>query len=725
MTWNLAALLAHLQAHPDFLALQRDISAGETTGYISVLDSARPYTIAALADALQRPLVILTPYSDRARHLADEIRQWAMAPEMVHLFAEPDAGPYERIFWSWETRQQRLSTLLALNERQAPGRPLIVVASLAALRQKTIPSQAIARHMRTLRPGQSLNIEKFTRLLSEIGYEAAGLVDRPGLFSRRGGILDLYPPHMTWPLRVDLFGDEIDTLRLFDPATQRTLPDREFAYPQRVTVGPAREVLPRYAQRACQRLRTLDLSNCHAALRQQMEEEITALCDGLSMRNAEFYLPYVYDRPASLLNHLPANSLLLLEDFAAWGNVAAELERHAQQSRDDLLSEGELPGNAVSPCFSAETLTAQLSARPSLQLIAPTAEESTNGKLYLQRTFTLSPHFGGQTRPFVTAVRELQNQGERVAIASREVLFLGDLFARHDVPISTEEIDRPLLAGEIRLQRVILPAGWALRLPNKRDKEQHLWLFSDAEIFGWRKPARRHRRVKAISSKETFFTNVKEGDYVVHIEHGIGIFQGLVTENIDGVPREYLKVNYAQGDTLLVPVQQADRLARYVGPAQSQPILHRLGTSDWEQAKRRARRAIADIAQELLALYAARATATGYAFAPDTPWQMELEASFPYGDTEDQFTATLEVKRDMEKPRPMDRLICGDVGYGKTEIAVRAAFKAIMDGKQVAILVPTTVLAQQHYNTFVRRFAPFPVRVEMLSRFLSPAAQRK
>jgi transcription-repair coupling factor (superfamily II helicase) len=252
-----------------------------------------------------------------------------------------------------------------------------------------------------------------------------------------------------------------------------------------------------------------------------------------------------------------------------------------------------------------------------------------------------------------------------------------------------------------------------------------LWLLTDAELFGWSKPKpRKAARPRAIAP-EVFFADVSPGDFVVHMEHGIGQFKGLVKMAFDGVEREYLEVDYAQGDRLYVPVHQADRLARYMGVTDAAPALHRLGTSDWEQLKARTRKAVAEIADELLALYAARAVVEGHAFSPDAPWQAELESSFPYVETEDQLVAIEAVKHDMEQPRPMDRLICGDVGYGKTEVALRAAFKAIMDGKQVAILVPTTVLAQQHYTNFNRRLAAFPVSVAMLSRFQSPARQQK
>ncbi len=255
------------------------------------------------------------------------------------------------------------------------------------------------------------------------------------------------------------------------------------------------------------------------------------------------------------------------------------------------------------------------------------------------------------------------------------------------------------------------------------DARGGLWFLTDAELFGWGKPKpRRPQRPRAVAP-EVFFADVQTGDYVVHLEHGIGQFQGLIKMAVDGIDREYLQIEYAQGDQLYVPVHQADRLARYVGAGEVVPQLHRLGTTEWEQIKARAKRAVAEIADDLLELYAQREVVQGHAFSPDATWQHELEASFPYVETEDQLVAIEAVKNDMEQRRPMDRLICGDVGYGKTEVALRAAFKAVMDGKQVAVLVPTTVLAQQHYTNFGRRLGAFPVSVAMLSRFQTPAQQ--
>jgi len=369
--------------------------------------------------------------------------------------------------------------------------------------------------------------------------------------------------------------------------------------------------------------------------------------------------------------------------------------------------------------------------------------------------FIQSPVYGGQVKRLMGDLAERRKSGERIVLVSRQAARLADLLTERDIPhlpgtaisseegpiepasdLSEEEDDQSPPPSSISIVRGSLTAGWTSSTDgNKGDlsasrpsDELNLicTLLTDAEIFGYHKPEPRRRpKVQRAVTPESFFADVKVGDYVVHIEHGIGVFRGLIRLDLEGIDREYLQVDYAENDKLYVPIHQADRLSRYVGVDDRPPQFHRLGTADWNTVKRRAKRAVDEIASELLEIYAAREVATGHAYSSDTSWQQELEAAFPYVETDDQLRAIEQVKGDMEKPKPMDRLICGDVGYGKTEVALRAAFKAATDGLQVAVLVPTTVLAQQHYQTFVARLKPYPVFVEMLSRFRSKKEQKQ
>jgi transcription-repair coupling factor (superfamily II helicase) len=348
----------------------------------------------------------------------------------------------------------------------------------------------------------------------------------------------------------------------------------------------------------------------------------------------------------------------------------------------------------------------------------------------LQSTFTPAPAFGGQVKLVIDEIITRKARGERVVLVSRQSTRLSHLLDEAGVTATpTESLtpgDPPPPSGSITLIHGVLMEGFSLPGGDGANKQALITVMSDSELFGWKKPtAVRRRKPRKGMTPETFFADVNPGDLVVHIEHGIGRYVGLVKLDFEGVEREYLAVEYANTDKLYVPIHQADRLARYVGLDDGLPHLNRLGSADWGMVKRRARKAVEDIAKELLEIYAKREMTPGRAFSADTEWQREIEDAFPYVETEDQLRAIAEVKLDMEKPRPMDRLVCGDVGYGKTEVALRAAFKAVMDGVQVAILAPTTILAQQHYQTFKERLEAYPVRIEMLSRFRTRSQQEQ
>ena len=418
----------------------------------------------------------------------------------------------------------------------------------------------------------------------------------------------------------------------------------------------------------------------------------------------------------------------------------ADLGGQADQLLRDLTIAGDLPAGVLPPYFAMATLRQAAVDRSPLLLGNSTMDGwAASVDTPLARAFVAGPRFGGQVRTVVTEVERGLRDGATVVLISRQAPRLAEIFdeARHAIA-PVEQVVTPPPPGLTVVQGV-MDEGWKLEfgMQNAEGRTEDadadsalyiphssfLWFLTDAELFGWGKPKpRRPQRTRALAP-EVFFADVKPGDCVVHIEHGIGRFKGLLKMTLDGTEREYLQVEYAQGDQLYVPVHQADRLARFVGPGEGSPSLHRLGTLEWEQVKARAKKAVAEIAIDLLDLYASREVVQGHAFSPDAPWQHELEASFPYVETEDQLVAIEAVKHDMEQPRPMDRLICGDVGYGKTEVALRAAFKAIMDGKQVAVLVPTTVLCQQHYTNFSRRLAAFPVTVGTLSRFQTSSNQ--
>jgi transcription-repair coupling factor (superfamily II helicase) len=726
---------------------------------LSLLVSAHAPFLAALQRDTGRPILVITARSEAARQLVEQIRAWSASPDQVLHLADPDALPYERIAWSRETVRERLMALTALvtcplpvpaTQVQATASLCpVIVASARAIMQKTLPRREFCAGLRHIRAGQALSLNKMLEGWLALGYTPASVVEEPGTFSRHGGIVDIFPANLPYPVRVELFGDEIESLRTFDPTTQRS-EQRISAF----TLAPASEALPIHAPLVAERVSALDLSRCHAMAQLAYREHLEKLATRQYFRGSEFYLQFMHSKPGMVLEYLLEKGLLAIEDPLELAMTVEELEAQALDLRKELMDQGELPSGWELPFFTWAELTAALTGRPHLLLghndwpasparpqttactcPAPPAgvAEAERATSPLRRVFRAAPRYGGQLKGVLAEVAAVRGTTARAILVSRQAARLSNLLAEEDIyapPI--EQIEAPPMAGSVTIVQGTLAEGWLLMTDGdqpRREGETLLYatcaMLTDAEIFGWSRPQpRRRERVRGVTP-ETFFADVKPGDYVVHIEHGIGIFRGLVKLDLEGVEREYLEVDYAAGDKLYVPVHHADRLSRYVGADEREPPLNRLGTADWATVKKRARRAVEEIARELLELYSAREVIPGHAFSPDTTWQAELEASFPYIETEDQLTAIETVKADMEKPTPMDRLVCGDVGYGKTEVALRAAFKAIMDGKQVAILVPTTVLAQQHYETFRQRLSPFPVEIEMLSRFRLPKAQRE
>jgi transcription-repair coupling factor (superfamily II helicase) len=739
---KLNGLLDLGQSIPGYQDLLATLRAGERVATpLAVYHAARPYLVGLLARALQRPILVVTARSGRARQWVDELRIWLPDEIPVQLFADPDALPYERIAWASETRQRRLEALVGLlsagdtsrrgDVMSAPvemmgassGVAPVIVTSARGLMQVTLPVREMRAALRPIRKGQRFDLDKMLLSWVGLGYESMPVVESPGEFSRRGGIVDVWPPNLRRPLRIELFGDEIDSLRTFDPSTQRTL----LHVPQAL-VGPASEALPKLGERAAGALQALDLSSCHPPARIGFEREIAQLAEGSGFRDLEWYIPYLYSQPASILDYLPGNGYLFLDDAAELAATLAELSGQAEQVARDLATAGDVPRDLAVPYFGADALREKFNARPAL-LLGPTTlegwaasasagEESDSA---VTQAFSAGPRYGGQVRKVTGDLQNSLAAGAQIVMVTRQATRLAEMLGEAGYTVTpVEELTTP--PPELVVVQGVMEEGFLLR---RDGGGSDLWFLTDAELFGWGKPRPRRPQQSRALAPEVFFADITPGDYVVHMEHGIGQFQGLIKMSFEGVEREYLQLEYAQGDKLYVPVHQADRLARYVGVGDGSPGLHRLGTSDWEQVKARTKKAVAEIADDLLELYAAREVVQGHAFSPDAPWQAELEASFPYTETEDQLVAIEAVKHDMEQPQPMDRLICGDVGYGKTEVALRAAFKAIMDDKQVAVLVPTTVLAQQHFTNFSRRLASFPVNVAMLSRFQTPAEQDK
>lgn len=732
---NISGILEILESLPGQRNLVTSIRAREQVAPLGLLKASRPAVLAALASQLQRPILLVTGRVDAVPVWRQAMDAWLPSDCIQMRFPEPTPLPYDRGPWSEASRLGRLGVLTQLMAGQHPllpgrAKPLLVMTSARALLQKTLPRQRFLTSMRVLRAGALLDLDAALQDWLEIGYERASVVEAPGQLSQRGGIIDLFPASSPYPVRIELFGDEIDTLRYFDPATQRS-GDVGGELLDHVVVPPAREALPGRAMALGSYLEAVagpkedDLPS--------WQDDIPAMANGGLTPNLEFYLPMIYSRPATLLDYLPDDALVVVEDWPELERGVKELHAHAAQIAADQPS---LPPDYPNPLFDWQTLEEELRLHHLLVLgEGETADDGAPAWSELAGAFRPGPRFGGQVRPFLSHLKMARQEGERSVVVSSQAQRLADMWRdemRRDSSVVFDEagpwsvvesLAEAPPVDQITFVRGGLLEGFVLEEP--QENRILLNLLTDAEVFGWKRPApRRHRRAR-VSAPETAFADLSPGDFIVHLDYGIGRFQGLVVRALGGTEREYLQVRYANGDMVYVPVHHADRISKWVGSDENAPTLNRIGGKSWQAAKVKAQRDIAELADELLELYASRELVDGHAFSQDGEWMAELEASFPYQETEDQLRAIAAVKDDMERPRPMDRLICGDVGYGKTEVALRAAFKAVTDGKQVAVLVPTTVLAQQHFNTFSQRLQPFPVNVEMLSRFRTKSEQER
>ncbi|MBN1874103.1 MAG: transcription-repair coupling factor [Anaerolineae bacterium] len=714
MTTSLRGLLEWIYEHPAYTTLQDNLQAELTLPPQALIARARPPVIAALVQRLHVPTVIVTPTVDDSRHLYETLHLWLDETHNQQLtlirFPEPPVLFYERAPWTPEAITDRMHVLTSLTIHRtstATHTPFpVIITSARALMQRTLPYRQFRRVARKIEVGARESLTGLARHVSSLGYESVSVVQAPGQFSRRGGLLDIFPAHANTPYRLEFFGDEVDTIRIFTPETQRSTERVE-----QIWLGPIREALPRDSERALDALHTLLNNNLPPEVRLPLEADAEALEAGIPFPTLEFYLPYLYQETGSLLHYLPMNARVILNNADQLKHHWEELEQEALELQQRAWVDGYLPEDAPPPYIAWEEINRWLESAHTLNFVS--GEEGP-----LAEALTPEVHFAGRLPEALGRIRQWVSLGDQVVLISRQAARVAELWQDFTPPPVYESLPVPPKELIVFVQGT-LPGGWQWNGPRGT---RHL--LTDEELFGWRPPEPRRRR-RRITTPEFNFADLQEGDPVVHEDYGIGIFRGLVIRNMDEIEREYLLLEYAQNDKLYVPIHQADRLTRHIGTEGFSPQLNRLGGTEWIERKTRVQKAVDEIAGELLDLYAARQIVKGHAFAPDTSWQGELEAAFPYVETEDQIQAITAVKADMEKPRPMDRLICGDAGYGKTEVALRAAFKAVTDGKQVVMLVPTTVLAQQHYQTFQERLASFPVTVELLSRFRTDAEQHQ
>jgi transcription-repair coupling factor (superfamily II helicase) len=701
---ELGPLLELIETMPAWQRLVKGLKQRDA-GTAVVLEAARPFLVAAIYEYLRRPLLVVTAQPENARKLQEQLSSWCRSGQ-ARLFPEPDVLPYERLASDTLAEMERVRVLTALAGVDYNGNndsPPLVVASAAALMSKTTSQRDFTSACHIIELGMNKEPLRLLRNWEAMGYGMENIVELPGAASHRGGIIDIWPLTSDFPVRLEFFGDTIDSIRRFDPATQRST-EKLLS----VEIGPATDLLaPRRMDRRSleELLRGLDLRNCTAGFRQRFERDIAAFLDGQVPPEVHFYSALF--NQGRLLDFLPSGTLIILDEPSSIESASMELDAEAEQLRSEKIERGELPPDFPRPYFIWQELDFKIRNSRSLSLAAWGTGESLD--------FLAAPGYAGRLPLFLKKIAGLLAQRKRVIVVSHQASRLSELLAGEDIVAApVEKVAEVPGPGALLLVSGSLPEGWVMG--------GDTCLFTDSEIFGFVKQRRLVKRHP--TPRQKLMVDIVPDDFVVHVEHGIGKFTGVTTLTTAGNEKEYLVLRYAAGDTLYVPTDQIDRVSRYIGAGDRPPVLSRLGTQEWVRTRQKAKEAATLLAQELMALYATREVVPGFAFSRDSLWQQELESAFPYVETVDQLEALQEVKADMEKARPMDRLVCGDVGYGKTEVAIRAAFKAVMDGRQVAVLVPTTVLAQQHYATFSERLEAFPVKVEVLSRFRSDRDQR-
>ncbi|GIP41352.1 transcription-repair-coupling factor [Paenibacillus sp. J31TS4] len=701
------SLIQAFSGDTDFQSILSGIRSGMREQLISGLTgSSRQVMIAALAGELERPILVVTHNMFAAQKIAEDLKE-CLSEEQVLLYPAQELLATEASVQSPETLAQRIDALTRL----AAGFRGVLVTPFAGLRRLLPLKEVYADASVTLELGQELDLEAFLLRMTELGYSRVEQVERKGELSVRGGIIDIYPLTSADPYRIELFDIEVDSIRTFDVTDQRSNEKLK-----QVTIPPAMETIAdrkRFQDAAEKAYDALQLQlgkmtdkQARQKLQEEIQGEIEQLREQQMFPGLFKYISLLYPEQHTLFDYMEDDTLLLIDEPSRLLETAKQLERDEAEWVVNLLQEGKtLPGFTLSKPYDA------LFHRK----LFPT--------LYLSLFLRQVPHTQPQNivnfmcramQNFHGQMNLLKTEMERWKKAGSRVMMLAAGQERKDRirrVLQDYKIDEPeLIEGNLQ-------AGFEM-------PSIHLVVLTEGEMFSQKQ--RKARRVdKKIENAERIksYQELKVGDYVVHVNHGIGKYVGIGTLEINGIHKDYLHILYAGGDKLSVPIDQIDLIQKYVGSEEKEPKIYKLGGTEWNRVKSKVRSSVKDIADDLIKLYAERQSTPGYGFTKDTPYQQEFEGLFPYEETTDQLRAILEIKEDMEKSRPMDRLLCGDVGYGKTEVAVRAAFKAAIDGKQVAVLVPTTILAQQHYETFRERFSDYPFRIQVLSRFRSKKEQ--
>ena len=718
-------LLSLLKSIPEYCALLDSVSRQESAAITGIGQMNRSHMIAALRTDTSAPIVVLCQDDMAAKRLQEELK--AFLGMTFPVLPSRELTLYDTAVVSRAWEQKRLRQLYELIQ----GKASLQIMSWEAMSQRTMPPAVLSGCAFTLETGKEYDLDTLTTRLSGAGYSRTSMVEGPGQFAVRGGILDIFSPAADSPVRVEFFGEELDAMGYFDPDTQRRTENVSS-----IVILPVGETQPRLHPHGlsglCDDLEQLITrqkrrKTVNEDLVKTLERDLEKYQNNIQNPASDRYMALIYPEMATALDYIPENATIVLCDQSALKRTARTRMEELGMQLDSMLQGGLLAGELCDYACQWEDFCAKLAGRAAVYFDSfggTSYPEENPPKQLLPMTAKQLPGYGGSLDTAATDLAHYQKMEfsslvlcgtRRRAELLQEQLNDRGISAFLCIPLTT--LPKP---GQILLAEGTLPFG--MEYPNAK-----IAILTEGQLITKTAPRKKAKKAATNRQKLNSFTDLTPGDLVVHENYGIGRFVAMEQIKVDGAVKDYVKIAYQGSDTLFVPATQLDLVSKYIGSGGEDATvrLNKIGSDAWQKTKTKARKAAKDMAGELIQLYAARKRQEGYPFSADSPWQQEFEDNFPYPETDDQLRCIADIKADMESPTPMDRLLCGDVGFGKTEVALRAVMKAIMDGKQVAILVPTTVLAQQHYETAVARFRGFPVNIDVLSRFRSAAQQKK
>ena len=713
-------LLSALNDIPEYRSLLAAIDNGACPAAFSGLSAVhRAHFAAGIRQELNRPVVVVCADEGEAERMARDLA--ALSGEAVRTLSAREFTFHNAAVVSRQYEHRRLSTLRALAAGECP----LLVCTVESILQRTIPKTLLTQAAQVLRMGERHDLGELAGTLAAAGYTRCEQVEGVGQFALRGGILDFFSPAHPKPVRVEFFGDEIDAMGLFDPDTQRRIENLGAA-----EILPAAEVLPQFTPGGYGGLlEGLDRLISQAKRRkgnetlvQTLEEDRERLAASTAFPAMDRYIALIYPVMATAADYFPEDAVVVLSESP---RVAERGKSYLWQLGEDakaLMERGELAGELADFARTFEELTEVLADWPVCYLDAFTSSRYPQRPRTLLNLLTKQlPSYGASLETAVSDLAHYVSDGFRtvVLVSSEQRALNLQALLREQKMTTAVDFQLHELPG---YGKAVIAVG-GLTAGMEYPVGRFAVLTEGQSLLG------KKRRSKPVTNRQKLgsYADLSPGDLVVHEHHGVGRFLEMTKMTVDGVQKDYVKIAYAGADVLYVPATQLDLVSKYIGSgadAQETRKLSRLGGTDWEKAKTRAKKAVKDLAKGLIQLYAERQRQPGFAFSPDSPWMKEFEDEFEYAETDDQLRCIAEIKQDMEQARPMDRLLCGDVGYGKTEVAFRAIMKCVLDGKQAAILVPTTVLARQHYLTAKQRFAKYPVEIDVVSRFRTQAQMK-